>query len=121
MSVNEEFKTKLSEWVQLDDKIEEMNGRLKDLRDRRSEKGDELILIAKKNNLDKYTLDIGNDQKIKFANSTTSKPISFKFLKECLEEFFLKLDFVENYTNTIIEFIKERQEKNEKTTIKRFR
>ena len=121
MSVNEEFKNKLSEWIEIDDKIDELNSRLKDLREVRNQRLDELILFAKKNNLDKYTLDIGNNQKIKFSNTTSSKPISFKFLKECLEEFFFKLDFVEDYTSSIIEFIKDRQEKNEKMTIKRFK
>tara|TARA_Y100000741_G_C18159293_1_gene520507 strand:+ start:460 stop:801 length:342 start_codon:yes stop_codon:yes gene_type:complete len=99
------FEENIKEWVKIDNQIKTISTSLKELRETKSEILDKLVDHATENNLDHKTIEI-SDGFLKFQNRKESKPLTFKFIKQCFTECISD----ENQINKLIDYMKERRE-----------
>lgn len=97
-----DFQKHIKTWVQLDNKIQEINHGLKELRDQRSDLGIQLYDYAHDNELETATIKI-SDGKLKFQTTKTMQSISLGLVETCLQD-CLKDD---TQVSSIIAYIKE--------------
>lgn len=79
MSLND----KISKWIKIDNRIQELNAELKQLRNDKNILETVLTNYAKENDLENSTVKVNNN-KIKFSVTKTSEPITFKYLERNL-------------------------------------
>ena len=79
MSLNET----VSKWIDVDNRIQELNAELKKLRNNKTILETALTKYAKDNNMENSTVKVNNN-KIKFSITKTSEPITFKYLERNL-------------------------------------
>ena len=101
MSLEENIK----KWVNLDNKIKEINNELKNLRLEKTAYNSNIIKYITSNNLDNATIKI-NDGKLRFVDCNYTQPLTNKFLLECLHKYYQNDDKVIDIFN----FIKSQRE-----------
>ena len=111
----EDFQNNIKSWVQLDNKIQEIQQGLRELRDQKSDLGIHLYQYAQDNDLDDAIIKI-SDGKLKFQTTRTSQPLSFKFVEECLQECLKD----EERVKQIMIYIKNAREVKEHRDLKRY-
>lgn len=111
----EDFQKHIKSWVQLDNKIQEINHRLKELRDQRNDLGIQLYDYAHDNELETATIKI-NDGKLKFQNTKTMQSISLGLVETCLQD-CLKND---TQVSDIMKYIKESRSVKMNRDVKRY-
>ena len=111
----EDFQKHIKSWVQLDNKIQEINHGLKELRDQRNDLGIQLYDYAHDNELETATIKI-NDGKLKFQNTKTMQSISLRLVETCLQD-YLKND---KQVSDIMTYIKESRSVKMNRDVKRF-
>lgn len=110
-----EFADKIKEWVQMDNRVKQLNDEMKRIRSDRNELSDTIIQYANSNNLEHAVIQI-SDGKLKFQNTRVPQALTLKFVKQCLEEYFGTNTNVDD----IISFIKEKREVKCSNDIKRY-
>ena len=111
----EDFQKHIKSWVQLDNKIQEINHGLKELRDQRNDLGIQLYDYAHDNELETATIKI-NDGKLKFQNTKTMQSISLGLVETCLQD-CLKND---TQVSDIMKYIKESRSVKMNRDVKRY-
>lgn len=106
------FEGNIKDWVILDNKIRLLN---QDLKQYRNEKKNltERIYETNTNNYNNIKI---SDGRLKFVNTKINNALSYKFIKECLEECIND----ENKIKDIINLMKERRDFKYVQEIKRF-
>ena len=111
----DDFKENIKEWVTLDNELKTINEHCKDIRDRKTEKLNELLNYVENNNLDDAVIQI-SDGRLKFQTTKTSTPLTFKFIEKCLCDVIPSAEAVER----IIAHIKEQRETKINKELKRY-
>jgi len=73
----------LAKWIKIDNRIQELNAELKQLRNDKNILESALTKYAKDNKIENSTVKVNNN-KIKFNVTKTSEPITFKYLERNL-------------------------------------
>jgi len=100
-----EFHNKIKKWVTLDNQVRLYNEKVKELRFERNEIADSVIEYANNNNLGNAIIEI-SDGKLRFNQTKLSSPLTFKLIKQCLNETISNPQDVEK----IIQYIKEKRD-----------
>ena len=108
------FQKNIQEWVTVDNKIKTLNQEIKELRGNRNSLTNNIFTYAESNNLENAVIQI-SDGKLKFQNLKQTAPISFKLVKEVLNECIDNEEHVE----AIITAIKNKRESKYTYDIKR--
>jgi hypothetical protein len=109
------FEESIKQWVNVDNKIKQLNEEAKLLRQHRNEITTNINKYVDDNDLKHATIQI-SDGKLKFQSIKVTQPLTLKFIKECLD------DCLQNETNVekIMNYIKERRDVKYVDDIKRF-
>ena len=108
------FQKNIQEWVTVDNQIKTLNQEIKELRGNRNSLTNNIFTYAESNNLENAVIQI-SDGKLKFQNLKQTSPISFKLVKEVLNECIDNVEHVE----AIITAIKNKRESKYTYDIKR--
>lgn len=108
------FEENIQQWVATDNLIKSHNKKLKELRELRNNLNANIITYVEQNNLGNAVIEI-TDGKLKFQNTKSSPPLTYKFVKTCLME---QLDNEET-VNQLIDYMKEKREFKYSAEIKR--
>ena len=103
--MSEEFQTNIQQWVNIDNKIKKLSTDLKGFRNTRHELTRNIFTYAESNNLENAVIQI-SDGKLKFQNVKQTSPLTFKLVKEALE------DCIDNeqHVAAIMKAIKDKRE-----------
>jgi hypothetical protein len=108
------FQKNIQEWVTVDNQIKTLNQEIKELRGNRNSLTNNIFTYAESNNLENAVIQI-SDGKLKFQNLKQTAPISFKLVKEVLNECIDN----EEHVDAIITAIKNKRESKFTYDIKR--
>ena len=108
------FEEHICEWVLTDNKIRKMNEEMREERAKRNTLGETILSYATENNLENSVVQI-TDGKLKFQNSKSTSPLTYKYVAECLEHC---LD--ENSAKQIINYMKKNREVRYSSEVKRY-
>ncbi len=108
------FEEQIRKWASLDTKIAEINSTSKALRQERSNVEQSILRHVEDNALNNATIKL-SDSRLQFVNSKTNPPLTYKFLKECLQDI---MD--EQEANEVITYIRDKREPKTNFAIKRF-
>lgn len=108
------FKENIKQWVLYDNQHKLYNEKIKDMRLKKSSLLDDINEHIQDNNLTNAQVKI-SDGRLKFVASKTVKPLTMRYIEECLQQ-TLKHDNVD----TIMTFIKENRDYNYTDDIKRY-
>tara|TARA_Y100001958_G_scaffold158971_1_gene158605 strand:+ start:7242 stop:7604 length:363 start_codon:yes stop_codon:yes gene_type:complete len=107
------------EWIRIDDKIKDYNMKIKELKELKDQKYDniyEILELEKKNieDIPKYKIDKLNTL-ISFNKTTSYSSLTYRYLEKCLVEYFKN----DTEVQKVIDYIKENREIENKILIKR--
>ena len=109
------FEDNIRKWVALDSKISDINTSVKELRNERNNLEESILRHVEDNSLNSATVKL-SDSKLQFINTKIMPPLTFKFIKSCLDDIIEDTDEVDE----IINYIKNRREPKTSLGIKRF-
>ena len=111
-----DFNTSMSEWVNIDNRIRQLNEQLSKLKEEKNEIGDKLNEYVEVRAIEKKTINVNlKDSQIKFVTTKVPQTLTFKYLESCLAEI---IDDEEQVTQ-IIEYIKSNRKIENVNEIKR--
>ena len=105
----------IKEWVSIDNKLKMHQEIVKELRSQRNEIGGDILMYVDTNKLDNAVIEI-SDGRLKFNNTKITSPLTFRFIKTCLNDCISDTKTVEQ----IIEYIKNKRDIKYIKDIKRF-
>jgi hypothetical protein len=108
------FQKNIQEWVTVDNQIKTLNQEIKELRGNRNSLTNNIFTYAESNNLENAVIQI-SDGKLKFQNVKQTSPLTFKLVKEVLDECIES----EEHVKAIITAIKNKRESKFSYDIKR--
>ena len=108
------FQANIQSWVTLDNQIKTLNQEARELRSQRNNLTNNIFTYAENNNLENAVIQI-SDGKLKFQNVKQTSPLTFKLVKEALDECIGN----EEHVKAIIERIKNKRETKYSYDIKR--
>lgn len=109
------FSDSIKKWVSIDDEIRQLNNKLKEKREERTQILGDLVNYKTRNNLDGKIIKYNSDN-LKFISYRQYQPVTYEFIKKCLGEIIDDTDYVDY----IIKFIKEKRSYKNVEDIKRF-
>lgn len=110
------FNETMAEWVEIDNKIRQLNETMNQLKEQRNELSDKLNDYVESNSIDRNTINVNlKDSQIKFTSTKVPQSLTFKYLEKCLSEIITD----DEQTEQIINYIKENRTFNEVSEIKR--
>jgi hypothetical protein len=109
------FEQTIQQWLLLDNQIKICNEKIKELRDKRDNIEGKLSEHALNNNLTNSIIKT-SDGKIKFVNTKTTTPLTFKYLEKSLGEIIKNNEQV----SAIINYIKNNREHKILHELKRY-
>ena len=109
-----DFKEQICEWVSTDNRIRKYNELVKQERIKRNNLADSILSYAEVNNMQGSVIQI-TDGKLKFQNARNVSPLTFKFIKSCLDECLGNEESVAQ----IMKYIKEKRSVHYSSEIKR--
>lgn len=95
------FETNIKKWVLIDNEMQNINNKIKKLRDEKNDLEKSILNYVEENKINNSIISI-SDSKLRFINSKQSTPLSFKFIENCLNKCISNKDDVEN----VIKYIK---------------
>ena len=111
MNLEEHIKT----WVVYDNQIKVYNDKVKEIRQKKSSIGENIVEYMQRKHPNHSTIEI-SDGKLKIANTNTTTPISLKYIEECANSYFNDKNIVDGF----MKHIKNRRETKSNVEIKRF-
>jgi len=111
MSLEDNIKT----WVSLDNEFRRINKKLQDIKSKKNEINDNILNYFHENNINSPTINI-SDGKLQLIETKQANALTFKFLEECLNEYFED----EQKTENMITFIKSKRSYSLNQSLKRF-
>lgn len=109
------FEQTIQQWVLLDNQIKIYNEKLKELRDKRDNIEGRLSQHALNNNLIDSIIKT-SDGKLKFVNTKTTSPLTFKYLEKSLGEIIKNNEQV----TSIINYVKNNRDHKNVRELKRY-
>jgi hypothetical protein len=103
----------LTKWINIDNRIQELNAELKQLRNDKNILENALTKYAKDNKIENSTVKVNNN-KIKFGVTKTTEPITFKYLERNLCNIIKNEDQLQK----TMEYLKDNREVKYNYTIK---
>lgn len=110
------FENNIREWIKLDNEIKELNAQIKNLRVEKEEYNTQILTHIEENNLANAIIKIG-DGKLKFVDTKYPQPLTYKFICECLCDYFKDDD---EAVMEILCFIKNKRNIKTNKEIKRY-
>jgi len=109
------FEQNIQQWVSIDNQIRLLNDKIHELREKKSQLGENITTHVEQNNLRNATVQI-SDGKLRFVNTKVSSPLTFKYVEKSLGE------VIKNQTQVkqIVEYLKEKRDVKVVPEIKRF-
>lgn len=98
------FTENIKLWVKFDNEYKEQQEKLKKLREQRNLLENNIIEHINDNNLKNATIQI-TDGMLKFGQTKTPPPLTFKYIEECLNDIISDKEQITN----IINYIKEKR------------
>ena len=77
----------IKNWIKLDNEIKQLSMDLKRLRVQKEDYNQNILGHIKENNLENAVVKIG-DGRLKFIDTNHPQPLSYKFISECLCDYF---------------------------------
>ena len=108
-------KKKIKSWIELDDKIKDLNEETRRLRELKNNISEKINVVIKNNKLNNSVVEIPGG-KIKFTESKITQPITIKHVNTCLSNIISDQKQVEQIMN----YIKEQREVKTTSDIKRY-
>ena len=112
--MNDSFETNIQQWVSTDNQLKILNDRVRELRVKRNNLEESITQYAKTNQLTNSTIRI-SDGKLKFVNTRTTTPLTFKYLEKSLGDMIKNPEQVRH----IVEHVKDNREIKSTTEIRR--
>ena len=103
--MQKEFSDSVKEWVAADNKVRLYMDKIRELRSSRNEIAEYILNYADQNNLGNAVIEI-SDGKLKFNDTKISSPLTFKFIKKCLNDCISNPSDVEK----IMDYIKNKRD-----------
>lgn len=109
-----EIESSIKEWVQLDNNLKRLNNEALEIRKKKTNLTENIFKYLNENNMNNTVINI-SDGKLNFVNSLNYSILSYKFLEDCLNEYYNDKD----KTKDMIDFIKNKRKINYVKSIKR--
>jgi seryl-tRNA synthetase len=110
----ERFQNNIQKWVELDNKVKNLNEEIRAYRNQKNELADDIFAVVETNNLKKAVIEI-SDGSLKFNTVKNTQPLTLKFIHKCLSECIDNTDTVDN----LLKYIKSQRESKYVQQIKR--
>jgi hypothetical protein len=110
-----DFQNDLKNWYILDNKFRDLSLQLNIIKNEKNEIKNKITEFIQSNNLEKKSIKIDNTQ-FRFVNQKQIQPLTFKFLKECLDDCIQNSEQVDQ----LIDYIKSKREIKEFLDLKKF-
>ena len=108
------FHNDLKNWYILDTKFRNLSLELNVIKNEKNEIKNKITEFIQSNNLEKKSIKIDNTQ-FRFVNQKQIQPLTFKFLKECLDDCIQNSEQVDQ----LIDYIKSKREIKEFLDLKK--
>merc|ERR1712096_20299 len=99
------FQNNIQKWVEVDNKIKNLNEELRAYRSQKNELCDNIFSVVETNNLKKAIIEI-SDGSLKFNTVKNTPPLTLKFIHKCLSECINNTETVDN----LLKYIKSKRE-----------
>jgi hypothetical protein len=109
-----DFQNDLKNWYILDNKFRDLSLQLNIIKNEKNEIKNKITEFIQSNNLEKKSIKIDNTQ-FRFVNQKQIQPLTFKFLKECLDDCIQNSEQVDQ----LIDYIKSKREIKEFLDLKK--
>jgi hypothetical protein len=109
------FEEKIQQWVMLDNQLKILNEKIREIRDKKNDLGENIQYYVENNNLNNAVVQI-SDGKLKFVKTKVTSPLTFKYIEKSLGEIIKNDTQVEK----IIEYLKQKRDSKIISEIKRF-
>jgi hypothetical protein len=109
-----DFQNDLKNWYILDNKFRDLSLQLNIIKNEKNEIKYKIIEFIQSNNLEKKSIKIDNTQ-FRFVSQKQIQPLTFKFLKECLDDCIQNSEQVDQ----LIDYIKSKREIKEFLDLKK--
>ena len=109
------FEEEIKQWVSIDNQLQLLNEKSKDLREKKAQLQNNILSFAEKNKLEKNVIQI-SDGKLQFVETKNYPSLTFKYVEKSLSE------IIHNPTqcSQIMQYLKEKREIKTVKEIKRF-
>jgi Xaa-Pro aminopeptidase len=108
------FDQQIKEWVQLDNQLKILNEKVKEVREKRHGLNNTIMDYISKNNSFHTNINLP-DGKLKFTQTNSATPLTFKYVEKCLGEVIRN----ENQVKQIVDYIRSKREIKTSYEIKR--
>ena len=98
------FEQAVKDWVTIDDSIKQRMVEIRELRDARNQHQDYILDHVATHNISHQTVQI-SDGILRFQNSKTTAPLTFKFITQCLTDCISD----ENQVKQLVDYIKQKR------------
>jgi hypothetical protein len=109
------FEDSIRSWVRLDNQLKTLQEQIKNLREERMRLTQNIHTYANANNLSDKTVNI-SDGRLRFSQTHSAQPLTFKFLEEALSEIIPNTETL----HQIIKHVKNKREIKKTNDIKRY-
>lgn len=113
MTERENFYNNIKEWNNIDKKIQIIQQNLNELKLKKNNIKNNIISYVEDNNLNNTTIKVDNNQ-LRFINCKYAQPLTFKFLKQCLNDCIKDSE----QADLLFEYIKDQRNINNYLDIK---
>lgn len=105
----------IQSWVELDNELKKLNDKVKEIRTRKNDIEDKIMVYVENNEMNNSVVNI-SDGKIKFCETKQTSPLTLGFLEKCLSEVIAN----QGQVKQIMDYIKSKRETKVVPEIKRY-
>jgi hypothetical protein len=105
----------IQSWVELDNELKKLNDKVKEIRTRKNDVEDKIMVYVENNEMNNSVVNI-SDGKLKFCETKQTSPLTLGFLEKCLSEVIAN----QSQVKQIMDYIKGKRETKVVPEIKRY-
>lgn len=105
----------IQSWVDLDNELKKLNDKVKEVRTRKNDIEDKIMVYVENNEMNNSVVNI-SDGKLKFCETKQTSPLTLGFLEKCLSEVIAN----QTQVKQIVDYIKSKREVKVVPEIKRY-
>jgi hypothetical protein len=105
----------IQSWVELDNELKKLNDKVKEIRTRKNDVEDKIMVYVENNEMNNSVVNI-SDGKLKFCETKQTSPLTLGFLEKCLSEVIA----TQSHVQQIMDYIKGKRETKVVPEIKRY-
>ena len=105
----------IQSWVELDNELKKLNDKVKEIRTRKNDVEDKIMVYVENNEMNNSVVNI-SDGKLKFCETKQTSPRTLGFLEKCLSEVIA----TQSHVQQIMDYIKGKRETKVVPEIKRY-